>query len=115
MPITRLSLRDVNFSASCDVSGSSRTVQDLTTTTKNMVMRLANGVVDASVLENGCSYSDLGLPAHLDRFQAMDILRQNQANIERIKSDLEAQNQPPEPADPKPPKAESVPPSEPAS
>lgn len=113
MPIKRLSLRDTNFSTSCDVSGPSKTVQDLSTTTKNMVMRLANGVVDASMLQNGCTFSDLGLPAHLDRFQAMDMLRQNEANIARIKADLEAQQQQQQTAPPKDP--ELTPPSNPAS
>ena len=113
MPITRLSLRNFECSSISDCGGVSKTVQDLTTTTKNMVMRMANGVVDPSVLQNGCSYSDLGLPAHLDRFQAIDMMRQNQVNIERIKADLEVQQQEQHTEPPKDP--EPTPSSNPAS
>lgn len=98
MSIQRFSLRDCDFDTFSDVSGKCKTIQDHTTTTKAMVMRLANGVVSADALRNGCTYTDLGLPAHLDRFQVMDMMVANHQRIKDLQDELATP--PADPADP---------------
>ena len=110
MRITRLSLREIDYSSQVKCSGSSITVQDETTSTPAMVMRLANGVVTPEMLKNGCTYTDLGLPPNLDRFELMEMARDNAAEIVRLQKELEEEEKKKkEKPDPKPDPEEPAP------
>jgi hypothetical protein len=109
MPITRFSLRDCDFSSTQEFGGKSLTVQDLGTTTANAVARLANGVISADALQNGCTYLDFGLPANMDRFDLMELAKKNAAEIVRLQN--EAENPPETPPAPETSPAPETPPA----